>query len=69
MPVTREVMMYPKEICRECGLKYGRSVPDITTWNPGTCDICKKVTDVTEPRDFGHLPWPLREKLPEADKC
>ena len=43
-------------ICEECGRKLGNKKPDIgATWHEGKCDICRKKTAVTEPRDFGVL--------------
>jgi len=48
---------YPSWICRECGVKYGRSqfFKRWATFHAGTCDICGAKTAVTEPRDYGHL--------------
>lgn len=41
--------------CHECGLKYGYKAPELATWHPGKCDICKSKDSVTETRDFGYL--------------
>lgn len=46
---------YPAWICYECGEKHGRRECGIATWHPDECGICGKFTNVTEPRDFGHL--------------
>lgn len=44
---------YPNWVCRDCGLKAskGRSFM-ISTFSKGKCDICGKITSITEPRDF-----------------
>jgi hypothetical protein len=55
---------YPAWICRSCGDKHGRGMPErhIATWHQDTCDICGEVTACTEPRDFRHLrEWPIRQ--------
>lgn len=46
----------PNWVCSPCGRKYsnGRLFP-ISTYHTGICDVCKKETAVTEPRDFGYL--------------
>jgi hypothetical protein len=57
---------YPDWICHACGRKHGRGWPEghIATWHIGTCGICGKSTQVTEPRDYGHLrTWPLPSTL------
>ena len=46
---------YPSTICLDCGTKHGRHRVGMATWHHGTCDVCGKEADVTEPRDFGHL--------------
>jgi len=48
---------YPTWICLECGDKYGNGMPDghVCTVHNGTCGICGKDAQVTEPRDFRHL--------------
>ena len=46
---------YPKTICADCGDKYGNKPCGIATWHVGLCEICKRLTAVTEPRDFGYL--------------
>lgn len=60
---------YPKWICDDCGIKYGKwhskgHYTGPTHWSPtyhfGNCDICKaENTPVTEPRDYGGLRRPL----------
>lgn len=47
---------YPAWICHECGVKYGKRIPDVATWSEGTCGICQCTKSVTEPRDYGHIP-------------
>lgn len=48
-------MNYPSWICHECGMKHGNGKRSLITWNQGRCDICKRKTAVTEPRDYGHM--------------
>ena len=51
---------YPKWICAPCGEKHGNRKPGIATWHTGKCDVCGESASVTEPRDYGHIPWPLK---------
>ena len=47
--------IFPKEInlvCQDCGTKNGWKQRTISTWYPGTCDICGKEKTVTQFRDF-----------------
>jgi hypothetical protein len=56
---------YPAWICRPCGERHGRRTPKghVSTWHEDICGICGNVTEVSEPRDFGHLKkWPLTPK-------
>jgi hypothetical protein len=46
---------YPDWICLPCGKAYGRREVGLATWHPDVCDVCGQETQVTEPRDFGHL--------------
>jgi len=46
---------YPTWICHNCGIKYGKRACGVATWHMDICDVCGKETEVTEPRDFGHL--------------
>lgn len=46
---------YPAWICMECGRRYGRRRPICYTVHVGDCGVCGRTTEVTEPRDFGHL--------------
>jgi hypothetical protein len=48
--------LYIAEVCcNECGKKYGKySVGCSSVWED-TCDVCGKVTGVTEVRDYGYL--------------
>lgn len=46
---------YPYWVCRPCGDKHGKREMGVATFHTDKCDICGKVTSVTEPRDFGHL--------------
>ena len=49
---------YPDWICNSCGRTHGKRAegnPYGATYHIGTCDVCREVTEVTEPRDFGHL--------------
>jgi len=49
-------MNYPNWICHECGMKHGNGKRSpISCWHNGKCDICKRETAVTEPRDYGHM--------------
>lgn len=49
-------MDYPDWVCLECGTRLGRKVPGIACWHNGVCGVCQENKEVTEPRDFGHLP-------------
>lgn len=46
---------YPTVICASCEKIWGKRECGLATWYPGKCGICSEVTDVTQPRDFGHL--------------
>jgi|688.fasta_scaffold01478_39 hypothetical protein len=49
---------YPQWICNNCGKEHGNRPegnPYGATYHMGTCGICGEVSEVTEPRDFGHL--------------
>lgn len=49
-------MKYPNWICHSCGVKHGNGKQSsISCWHNGKCDICKRETAVTEPRDYGHM--------------
>ena len=52
---------YPAWVCSDCGEKYGRRIPTCATWHVGKCGVCDKETMVTEPRDFGHLDFEVRQ--------
>lgn len=56
---------YPTWICADCGEKHGRRPPGVASWHMGTCDICGKLHAVTEPRDYGHLNWPINQQTNE----
>lgn len=55
---------YGDWICGDCGKKYGRIIDGhICTMHIGRCDWCKRRrVSVTQPRDFGYPPMPLRNK-------
>lgn len=53
---------YPDWICFECGSLYGNRPCGISTWHENKCDICNKITSVTEPRDFGHLTIKIKKE-------
>ena len=46
---------YPNWICTACGTRYGRKQCGIACWHVDTCGICGEETEVTQPRDYGHL--------------
>jgi hypothetical protein len=47
---------YPAWVCSPCGETWGRRpVNPHATWHPDTCGLCGRETEVTEPRDYGHL--------------
>ena len=46
---------YPEWICADCGDKHGKAKCGLSTWHEGACEVCGKMTSVTEPRDYGHL--------------
>lgn len=49
---------YPDWICKTCGCLHGNRPagnPYGATWHTNKCGICGEATEVTEPRDFGHL--------------
>ena len=50
--------LYPDWICNSCGRKHGKRPegnPYGATYHNGKCGVCNEMTEVTEPRDFGHL--------------
>jgi hypothetical protein len=54
---------YPSWICLDCGQRYGKN-PKPThamTMHVGRCGICEKDKIVSEPRDFGHVSWPIKK--------
>jgi hypothetical protein len=53
--INTSMKNYPDWICKLCGDKHGNKPAGLATWHPDTCGLCGKLTDVTEPRDFGHL--------------
>ena len=55
---------YPEWICLPCGQKFGRRPQGgISAWHMDNCWVCGKITEVTQPRDFGHLKeWPIKKE-------
>ena len=53
--MKKKIPIYPTWICHPCGVKHGNRTVGMATWHENTCDICGDTTEVTEPRDFGHL--------------
>jgi len=52
------MVRYPDWVCDECGREHGKRPkgnPYGATYHYGICDLCGHNTDVTEPRDWGHL--------------
>jgi hypothetical protein len=63
---------YPDWICAPCGRAYGRRPAGNSygaTYHPGKCGVCGEATEVTEPRDWGHLDWPLKKKACSVQEC
>jgi len=64
---------YPDWCCVDCGKRYGRFFSKkrllVSTFHIDFCGICKKQTQVTEPRDFGHLneKWQFHPNQVETD--
>jgi len=59
---------YPKWICSDCGLKYGKVLDIISTFHMGKCGWCKKNgVPVTQPGDFG-FPGHKDEERIEIDR-
>ena len=52
---------YPAWVCSDCGQKYGRRIPSLATYHIGVCGVCSKETMVTEPRDYGHLDFEVKQ--------
>lgn len=49
-------------VCLDCGKKHGtRKGEIISTCHTGTCNVCGRLTSVTEPRDFG-MPLSIEDK-------
>ena len=46
----------PSLVCTPCASERGARMPEghIATYYTGVCGICKKLKDVTEPRDYGN---------------
>lgn len=60
----KETLDYPQWVCARCGHRHGRRSPDVASWHTGECGVCGDYAPVTEPRDFGHIQWPLtREEM------
>lgn len=49
---------YPTLVCRDCGLEASNKKADDallgSTFHQGRCDVCERITAVTEPRDYGY---------------
>lgn len=49
---------YPTWVCRACGLGASNRKADgallVSTFHQGLCEVCGRVTAVTEPRDYGY---------------
>jgi hypothetical protein len=41
-------------VCLKCGEQFGKHKTNMSTWHNGRCNICNKMTVVTEFRDFGY---------------
>lgn len=52
----------PAWVCGPCGfeamVERGITIPKFhaATWHAGRCEVCGRMTSITEARDFGH-PW------------
>ena len=60
-----EFVPYPDWICKTCGEKFGRGMPEghVACWHIEKCDICNEEVEVTKPRDFRHRKkWPIEDK-------
>lgn len=53
----KTIKNYPVWICFDCGDKYCYGMPAGHVWtsHEGRCDVCGRIRNVTEPRDFGHI--------------
>ena len=42
-------------LCLDCATMIGGKLKEdhISSWHTGNCDACKKIKEVTAPRDFG----------------
>lgn len=57
----RQKLLSADQVCRDCGLKYGKySVGCSSVWQV-TCDVCGEEKGVTEVRDYGYLSKGLAE--------
>ena len=45
----------PGWCCAMCGGVYGKKSAEYATWHIGTCGVCQRSVEITEPRDFGFL--------------
>jgi len=59
----------PEWVCHVCAASRGARIPPdhIATWHKDECGICKTVTTVTQPRDFGKTRHLLKIKV-DGDK-
>lgn len=48
-------------VCSECGNKYGDYTAGVSSWWNDECDVCGKITAVSEARDFGYLDKGIKE--------
>lgn len=57
-------MIYPSWICTECAYRHGGTMPEghLATWHIGTCGVCGKEKEVTQPRDFRYPKFPENKK-------
>jgi hypothetical protein len=57
--VKAELKRYPNWICHHCGMtakerKYPLRKQIVATYHVAECEVCGKVTEVTEPMDYGY---------------
>jgi methylphosphotriester-DNA--protein-cysteine methyltransferase len=48
-----QILKKARKACQACGLRYGERCTGDATFSRGVCDVCDKLTAVTEADTFG----------------
>lgn len=51
----KPVIAQPRQVCLNCGTRYGNKFIGAARWDVGICGCCGRRDSVADPRDFGYL--------------